>query len=604
MRALSAALAAVCLTLSPLAHAASAQDAGIRHAAQQGLVWMSGAAQQWTQQHSCYGCHVQAVTLEGLTVGKHNHYDIAPSDLDAMVKAMLLGPTAGGHTTGVAFQGAAWARYDQWIDAQQTAQLLKYARELIGLQQPDGSVQDDDTRKPVIAGTMQTTFQAMQTWRQAYARTADDLWLPPMRRAERYLSVSSSNWTAKSDVYLQDANYALLGLIAAGVGSGENSTQRLQQMVLARQNHDGGWGLAEGKSDVIATGQSLYALKMAGLADQDPAISKGMAWLVERQRTDGSWHQDSNQGGADKGATMWAVLGLVTVDVVSVSVNGVVDGQHVAEAMALQIDARDNQGKGVAKVEILLDDLPVRSVSASSLAYTWDTRKLTEGKHVLQVVATSNKGEKAERRFEVYAGNVFLTQVGTRFDEQRQLTEVSFRDLDAAGAGHVTLEVFAADDGKGEPKMGKKIFAEDEKGTPGGMTLTWNGKSQEGQLQPKGRYYAQLVFKDAAGKAVQTERTLFFHDSEQVQRQKFGEVQGKLGLHAGAGASSNTEVELVDHDGRVVQVTRTTEQGNYRFKNVDKGDYLVRAKKEGFRALEAPVSAAPAKEPADASMSW
>ncbi|HEX4622219.1 MAG TPA: hypothetical protein VH208_11690, partial [Myxococcaceae bacterium] len=320
--------------------ATAKSDIGTRHAAQRGLNWLAAAATQWTASQHCFGCHVQAVTLEGLTVGRHNHYDVAPKDVDEMVRALLLGVTAGGHKTGVAFQGAAWARYDQWIDARQKEQLLRYARELVGFQQGDGSVPDDDLRKPVVAGTMQTTFQAMQTWRQAYARTADDQWLAPMRRAERYLSATSASWTASSDVYLQDANYALLGLVAAGVGSGEVSSVRLQRMVRARQNKDGGWGLEASTSDPIATGQSLYALKMAGMSDQDPVISRGMSWLAEHQASDGSWHERSAQGGADKGATMWAVLGLVTVDVVSVAVEGITDGQHVAQTMPLKVEAR------------------------------------------------------------------------------------------------------------------------------------------------------------------------------------------------------------------------------------------------------------------------
>src|SRR5579871_3531669 len=138
--------ALVFLSFCPTAFAAT--DADARHSAQRGLTWLSAAAQQWTTQHQCFGCHVQAVTLEGLTVGKHNHYDIAPKELDAMVRALKLGVTAGGHRTGIAFQGSAWAKYDQWIDAQQTASLLQYARELMGAQQGDGSVPDDDRRRP------------------------------------------------------------------------------------------------------------------------------------------------------------------------------------------------------------------------------------------------------------------------------------------------------------------------------------------------------------------------------------------------------------------------------------------------------------------------
>ena len=65
-----------------------------------------------------------------------------------------------------------------------------------------------------------------------------------------------------------------------------------------------------------------------------------------------------------------------------------------------------------------------------------------------------------------------------------------------------------------------------------------------------------------------------------------------------------TLFELVDSVGRVVQATRTTEQGNNRFKTVDRGNYCVRVRKDGFDELAAPVVAAPAAVPAKASMSY
>src|SRR4051812_29052443 len=87
----------VCTKGTPTAPT-SAGDPAARHAAQRGLEYLAKASTQWTQAHNCFGCHVQAVTLEALTVGKHHQYDITPKDLAAMVKALEMGVTAGGHT--------------------------------------------------------------------------------------------------------------------------------------------------------------------------------------------------------------------------------------------------------------------------------------------------------------------------------------------------------------------------------------------------------------------------------------------------------------------------------------------------------------------------
>ena len=59
--------------------------------------------------------------------------------------------------------------------------------------------------------------------------------------------------------------------------------------------------------------------------------------------------------------------------------------------------------------------------------------------------------------------------------------------------------------------------------------------------------------------------------------------------------------ELVDAQGRVVQTVVTTNTGNYRFRNVDGGNYKVRAAKQGFKAVETEVHAAPAAPAAKAA---
>ena len=537
--------------------------------------------------------------MEALAVGMHHQYDVGMKDVDATVAALQLGVTAGGHVTGTAFEGQAWARYDTWINANHRDDLLKYTEELVRLQKPDGSVPDDDARLPVTGGTMHTTYQAMQTWRQAYARTADDKWLTPMRKAERYLALQSSDWQAQTEgLYIQNINFALLGLIAAGVGPSEQSSMRLQRLLLGRQNQDGGWGLESKASDALATGQTLYTLRLAGHTDGEAAIERGTAWLVQHQNTDGSWHTyKSKQGGADKGEAMWAVLGLVAMDVTSVAVNGLVDGQHVAPDMKIAIEARDNQAGGVAKLEMFLDDRPLDGACADKLVHDWKTSALSEGKHTIDVVATNSKRQTSKRRFEVYAGNVFLTDLGTRFDDSKQATEIGVRDLSSA-PGKVALAVYATD---GNGTRGKKVFATEQAGAPGAMTFAWAGTGSDGTPQPRGRYIAELELRNDAGVVIQKSETMFTHDSEAAQRAQFGEIEGQLSMD-GAGTASNTMVELVDKDGKVLQRAHSTDEGNYRFKSVSKGDYRIRVSKKGFSAMDTAVTSTPSAPAAKADI--
>jgi hypothetical protein len=570
-----------------------------RKAAQRGLDYLATDTVAWTKQHDCFGCHVHAVTLEAFTVGKRNQYEIQKAPMQTVLAAMLTGPGGTRTSTGLvyahggslqapskAFGGAAFARYDQWIDASLRDDLLKVAGELLTYQQPDGSIQLSWTNPPVGAGTIQGTFQAAQTWRQAYARTADDRWLVPLRKAEGYLTAQAKAWRDQPTASLQDLDYAIMGLTAAGVGGGEDIVRTLSKQVLARQAEDGGWALSEGEgSSAFATGQALYALRMTGLTDRDPALARGVTWLIEHQLEDGAW----SHAGRGKAEAMWGVLGLVSVDVLTVSVDGLEDGTRARGTQTVRVQARDNDptGGGVTKVELYVDDLRVHSACGPSLGYDLDATRLGTGLHLVDAVAWNARGQKSTRRLEVYAGDVYLSQVGTRANESA--TVVTVRNLAGADErGKVELEILAED---GKTAIARVSAA----GTPGAMALEWDGKTSAGTMAPSARYQARLVYRDAAGKELQAEPLSFVRASEEVQARDYAEVEGALNLPAGTSAV-NTLVELVDDDGKVQAVTRSTGSGQYRFKGVAEGKYKVRVAKEGFAAPEMPVDATPAKQ--------
>jgi hypothetical protein len=91
----------------------------------------------------------------------------------------------------------------------------------------------------------------------------------------------------------------------------------LTQELLARQNADGGWNWSKKRppSDAFATGESLYALSLAGVKGDSPAVQKAWNYLLTTQRPDGSWQSASRKpsGGnqvASYWATAWATIGL------------------------------------------------------------------------------------------------------------------------------------------------------------------------------------------------------------------------------------------------------------------------------------------------------
>ena len=62
----------------------------------------------------------------------------------------------------------------------------------------------------------------------------------------------------------------------------------------AAQRGDGGWAQTQYlDSDAYATGQSLYALQVAGISPQNPVYKRGTAYLLSTQLEGGSWHVTS-----------------------------------------------------------------------------------------------------------------------------------------------------------------------------------------------------------------------------------------------------------------------------------------------------------------------
>jgi squalene-hopene/tetraprenyl-beta-curcumene cyclase len=570
-------------------------DPRARQAAQNGLAFLSRETRTWSQQHACFGCHVHAVTLEAMAVGLHNQYNVSSADVQAILASMTTGVGGSRGSAGLsyeggslippseAFGGAAFARYDEWIGGEVRNDLVRTAEQLLAYQAPDGSITLGWTNPPVGAGALQGTFQAMQTWRQVHARTADEKWLLPLGKAERYMAAQVASWAQTPPGDVQDLDYALLGLTEAGMGSGELMIAELEHQVVKRQGADGGWGFTTGAvSNAFATGQVLYTLRRLGRPDTDPVVARGTAWLLDHQGGDGGW----SHTGSGKAEAMWGVLGLVSVDVLSVAVTGIGDGQHAAGTVTLAAEAKDNQGGGVRKIEVRIDDVLVFGSCGASLRYAWNSDSAQHGRHLIDVLATNAKGLTSRRRLEVFTGPYYLTQIGVNATYAGG-TDISLRDIAPADLdGSVTLEIVAPD--------GKVVTTIAQKRAPGALTLHWSGQAASGTPAAKGRYTARLALRDKAGTQVQTEDVPFVNDTTEAQANNYGAVQGQLTIDAAPAA--NTEVELVDRDGAVVGKTRSTASGQYRFKNVDAGQYKVRVMKPGFKPKMIDVNAANAKE--------
>ena len=98
---------------------------------------------------------------------------------------------------------------------------------------------------------------------------------------------------------------AVPALIAAGIPADDPRIRRAVRWLESHQNPDGGWGedcrsyddpawIGRGESTASQTAWALLALDAAG--ERSLAVRRGVQWLVETQRPDGSWDEPQFTG--------------------------------------------------------------------------------------------------------------------------------------------------------------------------------------------------------------------------------------------------------------------------------------------------------------------
>ncbi len=96
-------------------------------------------------------------------------------------------------------------------------------------------------------------------------------------------------------------------LIAAGVRPEKPAIRRAVAWLISHQNADGGWGedlrsyddpswAGRGESTASQTAWALLALLAAGGGDAQESADRGVAWLAENQRPDGTWDEPQFTG--------------------------------------------------------------------------------------------------------------------------------------------------------------------------------------------------------------------------------------------------------------------------------------------------------------------
>jgi len=144
-----------------------------------------------------------------------------------------------------------------------------------------------------------------------------------------------------------DVSARCLGFLAQlGYGADHPSVAAAVAYLSREQESDGSWFGRWGTNYVYGTWSVLSALNAIGMAPEAPEIRRGVAWLLARQRDDGGWGEGGESywpdgprgeaGYSTPSQTAWALLGLMAA--------GEVENPAVARGIAYLIASQDDDG--------------------------------------------------------------------------------------------------------------------------------------------------------------------------------------------------------------------------------------------------------------------
>lgn len=307
-RLLMAILAGLCVSQSGLADDAvsipAATPQQTQQAVERAILYLQKESSGWLSTRKCAACHHAGMPLWALSEADQHGYAIDRKFLTDTFDCLLGShekllssrifpnpadppdprPQGRGLNMGLPFLAVS-ARSLPALDEGQKQSLQTIAEEIVKKQQPDGSWEFFSTlRRPPI-NESQTTDAVWIIMALAHETGPG---APEANHAALAKAVAWLDAAPAADLHQDKALKVLWGVRSA---KPREMLQPAIDALLALQRPDGGWSqtVPELKSDAFATGQSLYALALAGYSIERPEIQRGVDFLVATQQPDGSW---------------------------------------------------------------------------------------------------------------------------------------------------------------------------------------------------------------------------------------------------------------------------------------------------------------------------
>ncbi len=309
----------------------------VRQTVERAIGYLQSESAAWLKTRKCAACHHVPLPLWALSEAGRQGYAIDRTFVEDTAEALLGSrdklmaskifpnpadppdprPSGRGLNMGLPFLAVA-ARSLPSLKEGQKQSLNRIAEEIVRKQQPDGSWEFfANLRRPPI-NESQTTDVAWIIMALEGEMGPD---APESLRASLARAIAWLDAAKPSEIHQDKVLKVLMG---ARAGRRRDEMRSTIDELLALQRGDGGWSqtVPESRSDAFATGQTLYALSLAGYTADQPEIKRAIDFLVATQTPDGSWPMisrstpDGSPGGAKLltpitcAASSWATLGL------------------------------------------------------------------------------------------------------------------------------------------------------------------------------------------------------------------------------------------------------------------------------------------------------
>lgn len=296
---------------------AQAGDA-VRATIEKSLPYLDTAGQEWIDKRKCISCHrisfmtwgYREASRRGFAVDGDKLQERLTWSFDTTISPDKSKPDAcNKNPDGI---GQLLIGHTAAPFALTAEQSEKFVAALIKVQKEDGSWKPEG-QLPGQKRPIEETTQVSTMWNLiGLAQVASTE--PIQKSREKGIAFLSTAKPGKSTEW-----YAAQ-LVLQVQEKKEDKVAELIKELKTLQHDDGGFGwLTADPSDALGTGQALYALLVAGVKADDPAVAKAIQFLTTTQEENGSWQvkgtkanrKDKIEETATYWGTAWATIALL-----------------------------------------------------------------------------------------------------------------------------------------------------------------------------------------------------------------------------------------------------------------------------------------------------